>query len=226
MPTASFRHVRPQLGPDLCITKNQSFDRVWGPGKNQSSMASQKALIPPLQLYRQILRAHRKHLPPQFRILGDGYVKAEFHRHKDVDNPLYIVGFLEQWQGYLSHILESAPSQQTAQPQTQRSIESPVSTSSNAAGLSNENRDETLRRLISQGEAFGKKLDPALLDIMTEQQLGQLYELRKETKGLQTSEELEELAKEESELLEKVAATLPASAFSSPVSSSSSPSSS
>ncbi|KAI8357176.1 hypothetical protein B0O80DRAFT_373076, partial [Mortierella sp. GBAus27b] len=116
-----------------------------------------KALIPPLQLYRQILRAHRKHLPPQFRILGDGYVKAEFHRHKDVDNPLYIVGFLEQWQGYLSHILESAPSQQTAQPQTQRSIESP-------------------------GEAFGKKLDPALLDIMTEQQLGQLYELRKETK--------------------------------------------
>ncbi|KAF9950244.1 hypothetical protein BGZ65_006750, partial [Modicella reniformis] len=63
--------------------------------------------------------------------------------------------------------------------------------------------------------AFGKRLDAVLLDKMTEQQLGQLYELRKETKGLQTPQELEELAKEEAELLKSVAATLPASALSS-----------
>ncbi|KAF9365723.1 acetate non-utilizing protein 9 [Mortierella sp. NVP85] len=179
-------------------------------------MASQKALTPPLQLYRQILRAHKKHLPPQFRILGDGYVKAEFRRHKDVDNPLYIVGFLQQWQDYLSHILAAAPShhhQQQQQPRNQ------VSKEPSEASV-HDNKEESLRQLISQGQAFGKRLNPALLDKMSEQQLGQLYELRKEAKGLQTPQELDELAKEESELLERVAATLPASAFTSSASSS------
>lgn len=187
-------------------------------------MASQKALSPPLQLYRQILRAHRKHLPPQFRILGDGYVKTEFHRHKEVDNPLYIVGFLEQWQDYLNHILAVAPSQQQQQSQNQASIGSSgsisISSLSTGAGPIHESREETLRQLVSQGQAFGKKLDPVLLDKMSEQQLGQLYELRKEAKGLQTPQELEELAKEETKLLEKVAATLPASVFASSASSS------
>jgi Complex1_LYR-like len=30
--------------------------------------------------------------------LGDRYVKAEFHRTKDTDNPVHIIGFLSQWQ--------------------------------------------------------------------------------------------------------------------------------
>jgi hypothetical protein len=178
-------------------------------------MASQKALTPPLQLYRQILRAHRKHLPPQFRILGDGYVKAEFRRHKDVDNPLYIVGFIQQWQDYLSHILAAAPSHHHQQQQSQ----SQVSKEPSVASV-HDNKEASLRQLISQGQAFGKRLNPALLDEMSEQQLGQLYELRKEAKGLQTPQELDELAKEESELLERVAATLPASAFASSATSS------
>ena len=61
---------------------------------------------------------------------------------------------------------------------------------------------------MASGKPFGKKLDPSLLDKMTDQQLGQLYELRKETKGLQSPEELEEIAKEEAQLLEKVASSL------------------
>ncbi|KAF9998309.1 acetate non-utilizing protein 9 [Entomortierella chlamydospora] len=190
-------------------------------------MASQKALIPPLSLYRQILRAHRVHLPPQFRILGDGYVKAEFHRHKDVDNPLYIVGFLEQWQEYLNHILSASPKQQQSQQKEVTSSAAAASPSTSSisgsasveAGSSDTAREATLQQLIAQGNAFGKKLDPALLDKMNAQQLGQLYELRKETRGLQSQQELDELAKEEAELFEKVAATLPASVLSSSTSS-------
>ncbi|KAF8927167.1 hypothetical protein EDD21DRAFT_222446 [Dissophora ornata] len=183
-------------------------------------MASKKSLIPPLQLYRQILRAHRQHLPPQFRILGDGYVKAEFHRHKDIDNPLYIVGFLEQWQDYLGHILSASPNnQQQQQTSTSSTSTAPVATGPSSS--SEAAREATLQQLVAQGNAFGKKLDPTLLDKMTDQQLGQLYELRKETKGLQSPQELESLAKEEAQLFEKVAATLPASVLSSASSSSS-----
>lgn len=54
-------------------------------------------ILPPLPLYRRVLRAHRK-LPPEHRMLGDQYVRSEFKAHKGVDNPLYIVGFLTQWQ--------------------------------------------------------------------------------------------------------------------------------
>lgn len=49
------------------------------------------AILPPIPLYRRILRAHRKHLPVKMRLLGDEYVKAEFHAHKDIDNPAHLV---------------------------------------------------------------------------------------------------------------------------------------
>lgn len=48
------------------------------------------ALLPPIQLYRRVLRANRK-LPAEMRVLGDNYVKSEFHQHQKVDNPLHIV---------------------------------------------------------------------------------------------------------------------------------------
>ncbi|KAG0020228.1 acetate non-utilizing protein 9 [Podila clonocystis] len=170
-------------------------------------MSANKALTPPLALYRQILRAHRVHLPSQFRILGDGYVKAEFHRHKDVDNPLYIVGFIEQWQEYLDHVISSSPKQQEQKQQTP--VSSTVSQASTAANTDDASREATLEKIVAAGKPFGKKLDPSLLDKMTDQQLGQLYELRKETKGLQSEGELQELAKEEAQLLEKVAEVIP-----------------
>ena len=48
------------------------------------------ALLPPIPLYRRILRLHRK-LPREERTLGDLYIKAEFHAHKNVENPVHIV---------------------------------------------------------------------------------------------------------------------------------------
>jgi hypothetical protein len=61
-------------------------------------------LLPPLKLYREILRAHITKLPSDLRFLGDQYVKAEFKAHQRIDNPLHIVGFLTQWQDYLREL--------------------------------------------------------------------------------------------------------------------------
>jgi Complex1_LYR-like len=76
------------------------------------------ALLPPIPLYRRLLRAHRKHLPREMRVLGDEYIKSEFRAHRDVENPVHIVrgrffwkingllanalqiGFLTEWQMY------------------------------------------------------------------------------------------------------------------------------
>lgn len=60
-------------------------------------------ILPPLQLYRRILREH-KNLPQLQRELGDQYLKSEFRLHKNTDNPLHIVGFLTSWQDYLGLI--------------------------------------------------------------------------------------------------------------------------
>ena len=52
------------------------------------------AILPPRPLYRRLLRIHRKRLGPEERIMGDLYMKAEWRRHKDIDNPVQIVLFL------------------------------------------------------------------------------------------------------------------------------------
>jgi hypothetical protein len=62
------------------------------------------ALLPPILLYRRLLRAHRKHLPAEMRVLGDQYVKSEFRAHQKIDNPVHIVGFLTEWQSYTQMI--------------------------------------------------------------------------------------------------------------------------
>jgi hypothetical protein len=62
------------------------------------------ALLPPIPLYRRILRSHRKHLPHEMRVLGDEYVKKEFRLHRSTENPVHIVGFLSEWQGYAQQI--------------------------------------------------------------------------------------------------------------------------
>ncbi|CCF57688.1 hypothetical protein KAFR_0D00410 [Kazachstania africana CBS 2517] len=60
---------------------------------------NQHMLLPPLKLYRRILRSHRN-LSPVQKSIGDSYVKNEFRLHKNIDNPLHIVGFLTSWQDY------------------------------------------------------------------------------------------------------------------------------
>ncbi|GAB5591273.1 hypothetical protein Unana1_06173 [Umbelopsis nana] len=125
-------------------------------------LANFKPLIPPLVLYRNILRAHRE-LPPALRAVGDDYVKAEFKRHKDVENPAYIVGFLSEWERYLD----------TVKQQT-----SPVAEVISAS----QDAQAAIQGKEQQGNVWGKKMDPQLLDKMSDQQLGQLYELRQESK--------------------------------------------
>ncbi|KXT15527.1 hypothetical protein AC579_3407 [Pseudocercospora musae] len=65
---------------------------------------SQIALLPPIPLYRRILRAHRNFLPREMRVLGDEYVKAEFRAHRNTENPVHIVGFLTEWQAYAQQV--------------------------------------------------------------------------------------------------------------------------
>ncbi|KAK5987695.1 Succinate dehydrogenase assembly factor 3 [Cladobotryum mycophilum] len=62
------------------------------------------ALLPPIPLYRRLLRAHRKFLPAEMRVLGDEYIKAEFRAHRKVDNPAHLIGFLSEWQMYAQKI--------------------------------------------------------------------------------------------------------------------------
>ncbi|RJE18134.1 acetate non-utilizing protein 9 [Aspergillus sclerotialis] len=107
---------------------------------SKSSLTEARALLPPLQLYRRILRVHRRKLQPEMRILGDSYVKSEFKAHKNVENPLHIIGFLTEWQLYAQKL---------------------------------------------EGDSWaGEKLDKAKLDKMSDQQLGQLYELMNTIKGM------------------------------------------
>ncbi|KAF8485742.1 hypothetical protein DFH94DRAFT_791266 [Russula ochroleuca] len=110
-----------------------------------NSREAAAALLPPIPLYRRILRVHR-HLPLEMRSLGDDYVKAG--SHKDVTNPAHIIGFLSQWKVYLDQI--------------------PVG---------------------PEGQRFrGKKLDPTMFEKLSEEQLGQMYELMRATKDLWKSQ--------------------------------------
>ncbi|MCJ1402350.1 acetate non-utilizing protein 9 [Xylographa trunciseda] len=91
------------------------------------------ALLPPIPLYRRLLRTHRKHLPREMRLLGDEYIKSEFRAHRNVENPVHIIGFLTEWQMYAQKI---------------------------------------------EGDSWlGEKIDSGKIDKMSDQQLGQLYEL-------------------------------------------------
>ncbi|TDZ13138.1 Succinate dehydrogenase assembly factor 3 [Colletotrichum sidae] len=91
------------------------------------------ALLPPIPLYRRLLRAHRKYLPHEMRVLGDEYIKAEFRAHRTVDNPAHLIGFLSEWQLYAQKI---------------------------------------------EGDKWqGEKIDPVKVAKMSDEQIGQLYEL-------------------------------------------------
>ena len=60
-------------------------------------------LLPPLVLYRKILRIHRR-MPLAMRQIGDPYVKSEFKLHSTTENPMHIIGFLSEWQSYAQQL--------------------------------------------------------------------------------------------------------------------------
>ncbi|GAA5844100.1 hypothetical protein JCM11251_001821 [Rhodosporidiobolus azoricus] len=128
-----------------------------------SSGAPAAELLPPLQLYRRLLRVHRKVLPRELRVMGDDYVKDEFRRTRSTDNPLHIVGFLSEWKKYLDfHESQLPASQQPGQKGKARASE-----------------EELLAREEEQWQRvqLGEKLDPQLLEALSADQIGQLYEL-------------------------------------------------
>ncbi|KAJ4365809.1 hypothetical protein N0V83_008430 [Neocucurbitaria cava] len=91
------------------------------------------ALLPPIPLYRRLLRSHRKRLGVEERLLGDMYVKAEFRAHRNIDNPVQIIGFLSEWQQYCQML---------------------------------------------EGDSWKEaKMEKTKIDKMSDQQIGQLYEL-------------------------------------------------
>lgn len=63
-------------------------------GSKASFNTEPLGLLPPIPLYRRLLRVHRKKLPVEMRLLGDEYVKSEFRAHRSIDNPIHIVCFL------------------------------------------------------------------------------------------------------------------------------------
>lgn len=38
------------------------------------------------------------------RVLGDEYMKSEFRAHRNIENPIHIVGFLKEWQMYAQQV--------------------------------------------------------------------------------------------------------------------------
>ncbi|PVU93127.1 hypothetical protein BB561_003435 [Smittium simulii] len=57
----------------------------------------------PKALYRAILRAHR-HLPTEFRTLGDSYLKHEFRAHTKVSDSFQLNKFFTEWNKYLTAV--------------------------------------------------------------------------------------------------------------------------
>ncbi|ESZ99521.1 hypothetical protein SBOR_0086 [Sclerotinia borealis F-4128] len=111
------------------------------------------ALLPPIPLYRRLFRAHRKHLPREMRLLGDEYIKNEFRQHREVENPVHIIGFLTEWQMYAQKL---------------------------------------------EGESWiGERMDKEKIDKMSDQQLGQMYELMQAIRKKQLEESGENSAPEQ-----------------------------
>ncbi|GAA5871833.1 hypothetical protein JCM1840_004014 [Sporobolomyces johnsonii] len=119
-------------------------------------------LLPPLPLYRRLLRVHRKVLPAEFRIMGDDYVKAEFRRTRSTDNPLHIVGFLSEWKKYLDF---------------------------HEAQLAESAAEKGKAKELEQAAKLGQMMDPSILESLSADQLGQLYELFQATKDVYLSDE-------------------------------------
>jgi Complex1_LYR-like len=60
-----------------------------------------------ISLYRNLLKAHKNHLPPEMRHLGDTYVKSEFKLHKKA-KPEHLTAFFREWEKYLHELLVTA----------------------------------------------------------------------------------------------------------------------
>ena len=104
----------------------------------------------------------------------------EFRRHRDIDNPLHIIGFLSQWKMYLDVIPKD---RESANQWRGRKL------------------DPTVFEKVNFCIPFRTIGFPDVCDVnrqMSNEQIGQLYELMHATKEIwKTPEELEAGAREE-----------------------------
>jgi Complex1_LYR-like len=120
------------------------------------SSAANRGKNAALSLYRNILKAHKRHLPYEMKELGDSYVKSEFKLFKKVTDQGQLDQFYSAWNQYLDQMLQTA--------RTKESI---------AAGSLDTTPDST------EAISFGRHL-PKDVELSEEQQL-QLQKLKEET---------------------------------------------
>jgi hypothetical protein len=75
------------------VSVAQRLASAVNPGSSSGLRPAPLALLPPIPLYRRLLRGHRKYLPQDMRLLGDEYIKAEFRAHRNVENPVQLVSY-------------------------------------------------------------------------------------------------------------------------------------
>jgi Complex1_LYR-like len=56
-------------------------------------------------LYRTILRAHKRHLPPDMLALGNTYVQSEFRAHRTA-TAAQATAFVQAWQQYYQDLMQ------------------------------------------------------------------------------------------------------------------------
>lgn len=116
-------------------------------------------------LYRSVLRAHKNHLPKDFRQLGDTYVKAEFRAHREA-KPEHLPQFYREWEKYLDDLLATA---RTRESLTMGAMVDP-----------------SAMEQAAEAVAFGKEL-PREIEVNDEQKQ-QLEAIRREAEKLGTKQ--------------------------------------
>ena len=126
-----------------------------------------------LQLYRSILKAHKKYLPSiEMKQLGDAYVKSEFKVFKKVNDTKQLHEFHTSWNDYLNHILQTARKQQVVSTILDTTTTTPTSTTTSTPPTTTTSTSNT------SVTSFGKDLP---IDMkFSEEQLVQLNNLKHE----------------------------------------------
>jgi hypothetical protein len=93
-------------------------------------------------------------LPSAQRSLGDDYVQSEFRRHQTINDAKYLLPFFAEWQRYAETLAEQ---------------------------LQNRPKQQELHQ---PEKRIGKQLTLNELDRFSEEQIGQLFELKKETEKI------------------------------------------
>lgn len=165
--TKMFRPTQIRFFRSTLLQFASASNRPIPPGSEINAVKRTAAtILPPIKLYRRLLRAHRK-LDADMRAVGDNYIKDEFRRHKGIDNPLQIIGFLSSWKMYLDQL-----EVQQGQP----------------------------------GGFRGHRLDPQLLDKMSDEQIYQIHELMTATQEAYSDKAKSHPPHQQREMAEKAAA--------------------